>query len=513
MKKLATLLFIYLYSANISGQSISIQWQKAFGGAMYDYGKEIETTSDGGYITTGYSESSDGDIFFNHGGGDWWVVKSNSLGSIQWEKTYGGTGYDYGYSIKQTADGGYIVAGYSESADGDVTGNHGGGDCWVIKLDTSGVVQWQKTYGGTLSDNAQCIRETNDGGYIICGYSESFDGDVTGNHGGGDCWIFKLDNSGTLEWEKTLGGSSYDFGQGIKQTSDGGYILTGGTNSNDGDVIGQNGNGDCWIVKLDNAGNIIWQNSLGGTNYDFGQSIEETIDDGYIIAGYSESVNGDVFGSYGGGDCWVVKCDNLGNLIWQKTLGSSGNDYGFCIQQINDGGYILTGYSELNDGDVTGNHGNYDCWVVKLDESGNSLMQKSFGGTGVDIGYSIRQITNGSFIIVGYSESNDGDITGDHGGGDCWVVRLSESSLGMEDNSLAQTISISPNPSSGNFNVSGLENGNRIEFYDISGKVIFQTKVSGSNYSLDLTDKARGIYFYRVNMKNGKSSTGKIILN
>lgn len=512
LKKTFILLFTCLCSINIFGQLTSIQWQKPFGGGLYDYAKEITNTLDGGSITAGYSESTDGNVSFNHGAGDCWIVKTNSLGTIEWEKTYGGTGFDYAYSIKQTSDGGYIFAGYTESTDGDITSSIGGGDCWIIKLNSTGTILWQKTFGGTSSDNAQCIRQTIDGGYIICGYSESFDGDVIDNRGGGDCWIIKLDDLGTTEWTKTLGGTSYDFAQDIKQTSDGGYILSGGTNSTDGDVNLQNGNGDCWIVKLDYSGNIIWQKSFGGSNYDFAQSVVITDDGGYILAGYTESGNGDITGYHGAGDCWVVKFDNLGNIQWQKSLGSSGNDYAFCIQQLTSGGYILTGYSESNDGDVVGNHGNYDCWVVQLDEYGTIQMQSSFGGTGVDIGYSIKQTSVSTFIIAGYTESNDGDVSGNNGGGDCWVINMKLPSVGFNESVLGQTISVSPTISSENFNFYGMQNDNTIEIFNVTGKLILKTKTNSPDYSLNLADNAKGIYFYKVSAKNEMIGTGKIIL-
>lgn len=494
-------------------QTPSLVWQKSLGGTGYEYAKEVELTTDGGCITAGYTESSDGDVSFNQGAGDCWIVKSDALGATQWEKSFGGTGFDYAYSIQQASDGGYIIAGYSESNDGDVTLNKGAGDCWIIKLDYSGAIEWQKTFGGTFNDNGKCIRQTLDGGYVVAGNTESSDGDVTVNFGASDCWILKLDSYGMIEWEKTLGGSSYDYAQDIKQTSDGGYVLCGGTHSTDGDVSEQNGNGDSWIVKLNNSGNIIWEYSFGGSNYDFAQSIEITTDGGYILAGYSESNDGDVTSTHGGGDCWIIKCNNVGNLLWQKSLGSSGNDYSYCIQQLISGGYILTGYSEANDGDVTGNHGNYDCWIVQLDSDGILEMQKSFGGTGVDIGYSIRQTSGVSYTIAGYSESNDGDVTGSHAGGDSWLISLSSLSLEVEGALQLFTFKVLPNPSTGNFIFLGLETGSSIEIYDVSGRIVFQTKETTMNYSVDLNEQAKGVYFYNVIMKSTECIKGKIVLN
>ncbi len=518
MKK-ATLLNIFFpilicfYSNNSTSQISSIQWQKSLGGSAYDYSKEIVHTSDGGFITAGYSESTNGNVAFNHGGGDCWIVKSNSSGTIEWEKTYGGTGFDYAYSIEQTIDGGYIVAGYTESNDGDITISKGAGDCWIIKLDVNGNIQWQKTIGGSLIDNSQCIKQTIDGGYIICGYSESSDGDVTSNKGNGDCWIIKLDNLGAIVWTKTLGGSSYDFAQDIKQTADGGYILNGGTNSSDIDVSTQKGNGDCWIVKLNNLGTIEWQKTYGGSNYDFAQSVDLTNDGGYILSGYSESNDGDITSDHGAGDCWVLKLDYNGSIQWQKSLGSSGNDYAFCIKQLLTGGYILTGYSESNDGDVTGNHGNYDCWVVKLDDLGVLQMQKSMGGSGVDIGYSIEEISTNSYLIAGYSESNDGDVSGNFGNGDSWVLKLNTSSVGVAESVAKQGIIVFPTISSGNYHFTGLEGESTIEIFDVAGKLILNILTSNSDHSINLADYSKGIYFYSIHKNNVFITSGKIILN
>lgn len=512
MKKTTTFLIASLFSINSFAQAPSVQWQKAFGGDSYDYTKEVALTSDGGSIAVGYTESVNGDVSFNYGAGDCWVIKIDAAGLVQWEKSFGGSGFDYGHSIQQTTDGGYIIAGYSESTDGDITTNAGGGDCWIIKLDNSGSIEWQHTYGGTVNDNGKCIRQTVDGGYIVAGNTESSDENVSINYGASDCWLLKLDNVGMIEWEKTLGGTSFDYAQDIKQTPEGGYILCGGTHSNDVNVTEQNGNGDCWIVKLNNIGNIVWEHSFGGTDYDFAQSIE-LADGGYIIAGYSESSNGDIVGAHGGGDCWIIKCNSLGDLQWQKSLGGTGNDYGYSIKQLNNGGYILTGYSESNNGDVSGNHGSYDCWFVQLSAAGFLEMQKSFGGTGVDIGYSIRQISASSYVIGGYSESIDGDVSGNHGGGDSWIIHLNVLSVNVEENVYAAAIVVSPNPSSGNFNFVGLEEGSDIVVYDVAGKIIHQVTEVTVNYSLDMGSRAKGVYFYSVRKQNGVSINGKIILN
>ena len=179
--------------------------------------------------------------------------------TIQWQKCLGGTGVDKAYSIKQATDGGYIVDGLSYSFDGDVTGNHGNGDFWIVKLDTVGNIEWQKSFGGGYGDIAYSIQQTVDGGYIVAGLSYSFNGDVIGNHDGGDCWIVKLDSVGNIEWQKCLGGTLDDQAHSVQQTTDSGYIVAGSSWSSDGDVTdhhGTNSYADFWIVKLDSAGNI-----------------------------------------------------------------------------------------------------------------------------------------------------------------------------------------------------------------------------------------------------------------
>jgi hypothetical protein len=373
----------------------SIEWQKSLGGSGFDYASSIHQTSDGGYIIAGRSSSIDGDVTGNHGGSDYWIVKLNSQGTLQWQKSFGGSSSDSASSIQQTSDGGYIIAGISDSNDGDVTGNHGKDDYWIVKLDSLGTLQWQKSFGGSEIDNAYSIQHTSDGGYIIAGESWSKDGDVTGNHGRNDYWIVKLDSLGTLQWQKSFGGSGIDIAYSIQQTSDGGYIIAGGSDSKDGDVTGNHGRNDYWIVKLDSLGTLQWQKSFGGRQGDYASSIQQTSDGGYIIAGISYSNDGDVTVNHGNRDYWIVKLDSLGTLQWQKSLGGSVWDHANSIQQTSDGGYIIAGNSWSNDGDVTGNHGSSsDYWIVKLNSLGTLQWQKSFGGRGSDAADSIQQTSD-----------------------------------------------------------------------------------------------------------------------
>ncbi|GHV40442.1 hypothetical protein FACS1894187_21380 [Synergistales bacterium] len=402
-----------------------IEWQRSLGGADFDLAWSIQQTFDGGYIVAGWSLSNDGDVSGNHGNLDYWIVKLKADGTIDWQKSLGGTIDDYVQSIQQTSDGGYIVAGYSQSNDGDVSGNHGGYDYWIVKLKADGSIDWQKSLGGTNDDDAQSIQQTSDGGYIVAGYSQSNDNDVSGNHGGGDYWIVKLNTNGSIAWEKSLGGTNGDMAQSIQQTSDGGYIVAGISTSNDDDVSVNHGGDDYWIVKLNANGSIAWEKSLGGTGYDFAYSIQQTSDGGYIVAGWSDSNDGDVSGHHGGVgyDYWIVKLNADGSIAWQKSLGGTGGDVAYSIQQMSDGGYIVAGSSGSNDGDVSGNQGGGDYWIVKLNANGSIAWEKSLGGTGGEAAQSIQQTSDG-YIVAGFSQSNDGDVSGNHGGVDYWIVKL-----------------------------------------------------------------------------------------
>jgi len=419
----------------------NIVWEKCLGGSSLEWASVIQQTSDGGYIVAMISDSNDGNVTGNHGLRDSWVVKLDTNGNMVWQKCLGGLDYDLTYSIQQTSDGSYIVVGFSGS-NVDITGKYGDTDCWIVKLDANGNIVWQKCLGGSSYDYANSIQQTSDGGYIIAGESESNDGNVTGNHGNTDYWIVKLDANGNIVWQKCFGGSGIDKPSSIQQTSDGGYIVAGESDSNDGNVTGNHGNTDCWIIKLDENGNIIWQKCLGDLGYEGAYSIRQTSDGSYIIAGNSQPA-GDIPENYRSVDYWIVKLDANGNIVWQKCLGGSSYDYANSIQQTSDGGYIIAGESESNDGNVTGNHGNTDCWIVKLDANGNIVWEKCLGGSSFEWVSAIQQTSDGGYIVAGGSDSNDGNITGNHGDSDYWVVKLA-SQIPIADFSATPTSGSSP---------------------------------------------------------------------
>ena len=496
-----------------------IIWQKSLGGSNDDWAQSIQETIDGGFIMAGYSSSNDGDVSGNHGSADYWVVKMKYTGSIVWQKCFGGSFWDGAYSIQQTFDGGFIVAGWSKSNDGDVSGNHGGGDYWIVKIDSSGNIEWQKCLGGSSKDIAYSIQQTIDGGFIVAGRSRSNDGDVSGNRGSDDYWVVKLDSSGNIEWQKCLGGSLWDRAYSVQQTADGGFIVAGWSKSNDGDVIGNHGGGDCWIVKLKSSGEIAWQKCLGGSGCDIAYSIQQTTDGGFILAGLSHSNDGDVSGNHGGGDCWVVKIDSFGDIEWQKCLGGSNYDEAHFVKQTIDDGFIVAGYSKSNDGDVSGNHGGDDCWVVKLNSSGYIEWQKCLGGSNRDWVYDIQQTADGGFIVAGLSESNDGDVSGNHGGIDCWVVKLSPTGV-SEDIIVPQQfkLSVFPNPFNSSCVITA-PSGAKVEIYDLQGRVVSKgiqpfAESQGERTFIWQPDETiqSGVYIVRATMENGRKKVKRVVL-
>ena len=412
----------------------NIEWQKCLGGSESDRVSHIRETINGGYIIAGKVKSNNGDISDNHGHDDCWIVKLNPIGEIDWQKCYGGSGVDWVYDIQTTSDSGYIFAGYGTSTDGDTSMLYGESDGWIVKLNSIGNIEWKKCIGGSKSELFFTIKETSDGGFITAGYTYSNDGDIIGNHGEGDAWIVKLNCSGDIEWQQCIGGSETEHIKDIIQTYDGGYILAAQTESIDGDISGNHGDWDFWVVKLDCNGNIQWQKCLGGTFDEYIYAMQQTNTGGYIVVGSTSSKNGDISDFKGTTDAWVVNLDSSGNIEWNKCYGSYGTERFMSVDNTNDGGYILAGHTISIEDDISGNHGHYDHWVVKINSSGDLQWQKCLGGTISELDGFIQQTMNDGYILAGSSSSNDCDVYGNHGFMDIWIVKLSpEGTILQED--------------------------------------------------------------------------------
>src|SRR5688572_1939276 len=348
-------------------------------------------------------------------------LQAQTVPSKMWDKTYGGAGAEDMSRIKQTTDGGYIMAGISDSGiNGDKSqASRGGLDYWIVKTDASGVKLWDKTFGGSSEDNLKSIQQTADGGYILGGYSNSpVSGDKTQPAKNDfDYWIIKLDASGNKTWDKNIGGNAIDHLYAIKQTSDGGYILAGTSTSGIGDdkSSAPKGGTDFWIVKFHAAGYVSWDKTFGGSGADALYDVQQTSDGGYILVGNSASgISGDKSQpSFGLNDFWVVKIDANGIKTWDKTLGGNDDEVMLnAVQQTTDGGYILGGSSTSGiGGDKTeASKGGADFWVVKLDANGIKTWDKTIGGSGADNLRSLQQAADGGYILGGTSASG---ISGD----------------------------------------------------------------------------------------------------
>jgi len=484
----------------------TIEWSKSLGGSLQDAGNGVQLTSDGGYIAYGFANSLDGDVVGNHSvntASDAWIVKLTANGTMEWQKCLGGTAYEEANGLVETSDGGFLVAGYTGSNNnGDVSGFHGNVDAWLVKLASDGTIEWQHCYGGTGEDVAMDIKTTADGGYVFCGRSNSDDGDASGGQGNLDYWVVKLDSTGTIEWQKMMGGTSIDRAEYIEQSSDGGYIITGYTSSSDGNVTGFQGNEDYWVVKLSSTGTLEWEKSLGGTGYDESFCIKETLEGGFILAGLVTSADGDVTGSHGNGEAWIVKLSATGSLQWQKPLGGTGYDYATAIDLTSDGGYIVGGNSNSGDGDASGPHGGYDLWLVKLNNTGTIEWQKMLGGASTDqtASKAIYETADNGFIMTGFSSSTDGDLTANAGEADAWVVKLA-APASISENNLEKEFQLVPNPATDLITVT-TEKELLITVRSLLGEQLFLKTVQGKT-SIDISSLPSGVYL--ISTSNGET--------
>lgn len=410
------------------------QFIKTIGGSRDDDGWEVLSTSDGGVLVAGETKSSDGDFSgAGKGDSDIFISKIDDRGKKEWLKTYGGSRLDRGWAIAKVSGGEYVLMGITRSNDGDFNQqNNGRSDIFALKFDGNGNKRWLKTFGGSRYEFGESIVATSDGGVILSGDTNSNDGDFTGSgiHGNSlDIFALKIDASGNKVWVNTYGGSRYDKGYNIIRSGDGGYILTGESYSNDGDFTQNRGSADLVALKIDGTGKKQWLKTFGGSGPEWGIDLFATNDRGYILTGFSYSKDGDLAGlNKGIADVIALKIDAQGNKEWLKTYGGSRREFANSITSTGKGEYILMGYTYSNDGDFSGmNHGATDLCAIKIDESGNYEWIKTFGGSGDDNGNRMDYTHNSKYILIGDSNSNDGDFKGlNNGGKDAFLLQLNE---------------------------------------------------------------------------------------
>jgi len=390
---------------------LAITAQLSIGGNDRDFAMAIAKSPDGGYVVAGYTQSTAGDLVTTHNSSDAVVIKYSANHVMQWKRVYGGSLTEYAASIIATPDGGYIFAGTGSSTNGDMTGSgaHGGDDVWVVKIDANGNIQWQKAYGGTLSEGARGIALCPDGGYAVAGYSSSVNGDLTSNKGVYDCMMLKISATGVLQWQRSMGSTQIDQANGVACKPDGSILMAGQVRKADGDVLAGKGGDDIWLVKFNAAGDVLWSKTYGSPNNDQGNAVIATAN-GYVISGMVQADGADVTGYHDNGDAWTFAIDNNGNLLWQKAAGGSSYDVSYAVSQAQDGGFWIAGMSNSNDGDMTVNRGVADLMLIKLSSTGQLLWQKNMGSSSTDQAQGVIPFGSRGCIAVGAVTDNDGDV-------------------------------------------------------------------------------------------------------
>lgn len=412
-----------------------IEWSKTLGGIDGDSGCDVAVTPDGGYIAVGNTFMVNGDVLANYGNYDYWVAKLDAAGTIEWTKNYGGSNSDDIKKVVPTPDGGYILGGMTDSNNIDVSGTHGDywfegvwygdyqEDYWIVKIDSVGTIEWQKTLGGNFREIFYDIKLTSNGGYIVSGASNSNSGDVTDSHqtDGGidmDAWVVNLDSSGNILWQKAYGGydGSSSFAS-IEQTSDGGYVAAGSTSAAGGDAPPLKGISDLWVVKTNETGNILWSKTYGGSRGQDAQSVKQLPGNGYIVCGVSSSADGDVTdGIDNMMTRWIIKLDDEGNLEWNRIYPDM---RGSLATEVTADGNIVVGSIYMT-----------DKHLMKIDvATGDIIWSKTYGGSERDMIFGMSLTPEGGFVTVGSTNSTDGDVVGNHGDYDIWVVKLSPDCL------------------------------------------------------------------------------------
>ena len=459
MKAMSAALFVLLLVSFAQAQQ---SWARTYGGVNSDEGYSVQQTSDGGYVVMGYTNS------FGAGGYDVYLVKTNASGDTLWTKVYGGTQDDAGNSVQQTSDGGYIIAGYTQSFG---AGDH---DVWLLKTNASGDTLWTRTYGGRLIDEGNSVQQTSDSGYVIAGHTGSF------GAGYDDVYLIKTNAAGDTLWTRTFGGPVYDFGNSVRQTSDGGYIMTGYTWA-----MAQS-NYDVWLIKTNAAGDTLWTRTYGGMFNDRGNSVRQTLDGGYVIVGYSNSFADS-------NDVYLIKTDSSGDTLWTRTYGGYKEEVGNSVQQTMDGGYIIAG------GTWSFGAGADDAWLIKTNVSGDTLWTSTYGGAYADYGYSVQQTSDSCYIVAGFTASFGVGLE------DVYIIKTDKTgNVGVEEPKSGRQVATgsvraTPNPFTSFATIPGHE-GERFSVYDISGKMVGAYRGNRIGEGL-----APAVYFIKPEDEHGMS--------
>lgn len=523
------ILFVWTLFLNSYLFSQTILWEKSMGGSKWDTGYSLFKDANGKIIILGSSASNDHDVNGLHPGlslsDDFWLIHLDSAGNLTNQRCIGGSNGDEGRRMIRTIDGGYLLLGIAASSDGDVTGSGTvrQQDFWLAKTDSSFNIEWGKLIGGGLSDIPSSVIQTSDSGFMVVGTSDNFGGYVQVHYGSSnysDIFVAKVSKNGVFEWGKTLGGSFDDKGADVFQTNDGGFIVLGSSDSRDYDMPATSTRGVA-IFKLDSIGNIQFVKTHGGTNGELTTQLIKEENGNFLVLASTGSSDGDVVGYMGYVDVWVLKVDSLGEIIWQKCLGSHGWEEATCVIKTNDGGYLIGATSFWGDSIINNYSVHEDCWLVKIDSLGNYQWSKIFGGTLDDNVHSILQLSEHEYIFTGSTRSFDYDVSSCYGSPNCyedvWVVKFADGINTREEitNPLTDLKAIYLyNEISVRFINKNFEKIS-IRLIDLMGKIVFSKSIDclkGLNYFSFPLNVRNGVYILEIRNADSKQ-TVKIVVN
>lgn len=431
------LLVIFAFIANFSfSQLPSVDWESIFGGSLEDWSFKTLQITGGDYFLLGNSNSSDGDLTNSYGNADIWITRLDQNGVIIWSKSFGGSDMDTGNDIIQLSDQNLLVIGTTKSSDGNISYKNGYWDAWLLKIDLNGNLIWESTFGGLGCEvEGTSIIETTNHDLVLACTAQYSGGMVTSNNGAKDIWVVKTDFNGNMIWEMNFGGSGDDVNPDILEDVDLGYIIGCSASSNDFDVQNNHGGYDFCLFKLNPLGNLLWTNSYGGSGGGWSEQfyeISEAIDGGFILVGRTFSYNGDVSGNHGGYDMWVVKVNSLGTLQWQKCIGGDDFDAGHRIISYNNMSYLILGETGSIDGDFTGLTPQSGDVLLNIDITGNMLWKYSFTECCNDFyGWSLLNTSDGGILAGSVTQNFNNQFSNYHGSYDIKLTKFNPPSSGM----------------------------------------------------------------------------------
>lgn len=518
VKLLIILPTLFLFSNIVLGQ-LQINWQQSYGGSESEDAQDIVQTEEG-FFVIGSTSSTDGEVGYIHGSGDYWIVKTDSMGNLLWEKSFGGSSGEYLYNgfYANNSNDLYLV-GVSGSIDGDISYDpySGESNLWIVRIDNNGNIIWDRKVGSPIGlMYEQYGKPTDDGGVIVSAQVDHPGGDVSTYYGGYDGWIIKLNSNGETDWDFSIGTSASEFIKRVRQTSDGGYIagLSGQPNGIDGNIDCQciNGSPDAIVYKLDANGNGDWHQCYGGSDIDGIFDILE-LDMGYMLVGHTRSYDGDLVNSgwHGENDVWLIKTDLTGTILWQKCYGGSNQDFPNAIFQTSEGDFLVFAITHSSDGDVIGNPSNgvYNpsIWVFKINSTGDLLWQQCIGGIATERVNGVTRFSDNNYAVAGemtYSPSCDVNCSNFvlGSGSNYWAFGLTDITVRIADIPDSHDITVYPNPATSVLNIKLPEyfiiENTTIELIDYNGKTVLQLKPTSVFSPIDIKQLKSGLYLVKI---------------